>query len=92
MLKSKNGNVKIEGNTPEIMHDLAVLIHALYNECLLKDMPEEEAKDFVQYAVYTGLKTESEIEKEMQDMKDDILDRIENVLELIKAMKEKGAK
>ena len=65
MIKTKNGNLKIKGGNGELLADLTIIIHGMYNEVLLPHMSEEAAKEAILSVAKRGLMSEKEMIADM---------------------------
>ena len=80
MIKTKKGKLKIKGSDVEIAADISVIVHGLVYRLLPESMTQEEAKDFIMFAVERGFKTKEELEAETKEHIGEILGEVSNVL------------
>lgn len=68
MIKTKNGNLKIKGGNGELLADLTIIIHGMYNEVLLPRMSEEAAKEAILSVAKRGLMSEKAMKRVQEHM------------------------
>lgn len=89
MILSNRDEVKIEGNTIELLSDLSVIVHCLHDDVFIKDlgMTEDEAKETIFHAVETGFVPREELRKKndetIKDVLGDILEKAVDLLETL---------
>lgn len=66
MILSDKGEIKISGKQTEVMADLAVIIHSLYEDRLL-------TKEDIEKVFKFGFMSEDEIDKEIIKIRDELL-------------------
>lgn len=66
MILSDKGEIKISGKQTEVMADLTVIIHSLYEDRLL-------TKEDIEKAFKFGFMSEDEIDKEIIKVRDELL-------------------
>lgn len=88
MIKTERGRLEAHGTLGELKADLSVIVHGIYNNALLDEMSEEEAKDFIFDAMNRALESEAELKEEaIAGIKTGIADFLE---ELAKKLKGQG--
>ena len=83
MIKTAYGKLEAHGTLGELKADLSVIVHGIYNNALLDEMSEEEAKEFIFDAVNRALKSTNEAEKESEEIigeLNDLIEELESVL------------
>lgn len=89
MIKTKKGMLEAEGTLRELKADLSVIVHGIYNNALLEEMPEEEAKEFIFDAVNRALESEDKLkEKAIDEIKTSIADFLEGFAKKLKGQGE----
>jgi len=88
MIKTNKGKIAIEGNPLEVLSDLSLIVHCLYEDIFVKDVgiPEDEAKELIMRAVKTGFIPPEELRKQNEadaEKLSDVLDKAISILEKI---------
>ena len=80
MIKTEKGFVEVNGSVGELSADLGVIVLSLYNNVLLDEMSEEEAKEFILDVVNDAMVTKEEAKKEFKTELVDFLEGLVNFL------------
>lgn len=72
MIKVDRGKVEISGNSLQISSEFSTLVYALLEMEVNSGIPEEIAKKVIRNAFETGLKSEKEIKKESDKIKNEM--------------------
>lgn len=89
MIKTERGRLEAQGTLGELKADLSVIVHGIYNNALLDEMSEEEAKDFIFDAVNRALESEEELKKEsIDEFKTGLADFLEGLAKTLKGQGE----
>lgn len=72
MIKVDRGSVEISGNGLQIMDEFSTLVYALLKMEIDSGIPEEIAKKMIRQDFETGLKSEKEIKKESDKIKNEM--------------------
>lgn len=91
MIRTNKGELEVNGTLSELKADISVIIHGIYHTVLLKEMPEDKAKEFVFEAVERAFKSDEELEEEAKDASTGIETYLAGLLEeLAKKLKGQG--
>lgn len=84
MIETEKGCIELKGSVPELLGDFSVITSSLYK--ILNEELGEKAEELIRYSFEKGLKFERKEEKEMSKT----LDNIEDLLNLIRRIKNAG--
>ena len=94
MILSNHGEVKIEGNTIEVLSDLSVVIHCLHDDIFIKEMgaSEDESREMILHAVESGFIPPEELHKQNETVGDVLGDILEKAIGLLETLRGGGHK
>lgn len=76
MIKSKDGAVEVKGSTTVLMTDLSMIIKSLRETFEEEDIPKEIGDKLIRKAVDVGLWTEDKLDKELSNMRAEVLGKL----------------
>ena len=86
MIKTKKGKIRAKGNISELLADISIAAHCVYNETLLLNFSEDCAKNMIRDAVELALQTD---EERAESMKNKLIEAIKNVFGIDEDAEEK---
>ena len=90
MIHTNKGRMTFEGTPIEILSEVSLIIHCLYEDIFVKQggIPEDKAKEMILHAVETGFIPPEELRKQnvetVGDVLDDIIEKTIDLLETIR--------
>lgn len=76
MIKTNKGKLRAKGRISELLADIGVIVHGVYFESLLPNLPEDKAKEMIRDAVEMALLTD---EERAEHMANQLLEALKNV-------------
>lgn len=76
MIKSKDGAVEVKGSTTVLMTDLSMIIKSLRETFEEEDIPKETGDKLIRKAVDVGFWTEDKLDKELSNMRAEVLGKL----------------
>ena len=90
MIKSMFGETKAKGTSSELLADMCCVISTVYEEVLLPNMSEEEAKEVIYKNVEMALKEDDELDDEIpEDISEQLDSVIDGLADLLKKLEKK---
>lgn len=76
MIKTNKGKIVAKGRTNELLADIAVIIRTVYNEALLVQFPEEQAKEILNDIMHHAILTDEQL---AQQVATDLMEALKKV-------------
>lgn len=64
MIKANEGYVELEGSVGTLLVEVVSIVRSIHKAMVNNDIPEDDAKEMVEYAIALAFKDEKELRKE----------------------------
>ena len=84
MIKCDKGSVSVSGKEIEFLAEFATLVHGLKDILVYNGIKEDDAKEALRETFETGLKSESELDKEIKEK----FKRVDAIIPIVSLLEE----